>query len=51
MKTLNAEELNKLINYLSKQPYAEVFHLMSMLLTADKYTEQKKIETKTDTNK
>ncbi len=51
MKTLNAEELNKLINYLSKQPYAEVFQLMSMLLTPDKNTEQKKIETKNDTNK
>ena len=51
MKTLNATELNKLISYLSKQPYAEVFQLMSMLLAQDKNTEQKKIETKNDSNK
>ena len=51
MKTLNTEELNKLVNYLSKRPYSEVFQLMSMLLTPDKNTEQKKIETKNDNNK
>ena len=51
MKTLNTEELNKLVNYLSKRPYSEVFQLMSILLTPDKNSEQKKIETKNDTNK
>jgi len=51
MKTLNAEELNKLVNYLSKQNYVEVFELMNILLKPDKNPEQKKIETKNDTNK
>ena len=52
MKTLNTEELNKLVNYLSKRPYSEVFQLMSMLLTPDKNTEQKKQKQKmTPTNK
>ena len=48
MKTLNAEELNKLVNYLSKQKYVEVFELMNILLKPDKNPEQKKIETKTN---
>ena len=51
MKTLKAEELNKLVNYLSKQKYVEVFELMNILLKPDKKTEQKKIETKDDNNK
>ena len=51
MKTLNPEELNKIVNYLSKQKYVEVFELMNILLKPDKNTEQKKIETKNDTNK
>ena len=51
VKSLNAEEYNKLINYLSKQPYAEVFHLMNILLTPDKKPEDKKPETKTNDNK
>jgi len=46
MKTLNAEELNKLVNYLSKQPYAEVFQLLAFLLAPDKKQEEKKPETK-----
>ena len=46
MKTLSVEELNKLVNYLSKQPYAEVFQLMAFLLAPDKKQEEKKPETK-----
>ena len=46
MKTISADELNKLVNYLSKQPYAEVFQLMAFLLAPDK-----KPETKTNDNK
>ena len=46
MKTLSSEELNKIVNYLSKQPYAEVFQLMSFLLAPDKKPEEKKPETK-----
>ena len=46
MKTISADELNKLVNYLSKQPYAEVFHLMNILLSPDKKPEEKKPETK-----
>ena len=48
MKTLNAEELNKLVNYLSKQKYVEVFELMNILLKPDKKQEEKKPETKTN---
>ena len=48
MKTLSAEELNKLVNYLSKQPYAEVFQLLAFLLAPDKKQEEKKPETKTN---
>jgi hypothetical protein len=51
MKTLSAEELNKLVNYLSKQKYVEVFELMNILLKPDKNPEQKKIETKTNDTK
>ena len=46
MKTLSVEELNKLVNYLSKQPYAEVFQLLAFLLAPDKKQEEKKPETK-----
>ena len=46
MKTISADELNKLVNYLSKQPYAEVFQLMAFLLAPDKKQEEKKPETK-----
>ena len=46
MENLNAEELNKLVNYLSKQPYAEVFQLLAFLLAPDKKQEEKKPETK-----
>ena len=42
MKTLNKEELTKLISYLSKQPYAEVFQLMTFLLAPDKKPDEKK---------
>ena len=42
MKTLNKEELTKLISYLSKQPYAEVFQLMPFLLAPDKKPDEKK---------
>ena len=41
MKTISADELNKLVNYLSKQPYAEVFQLMAFLLAPDKKQEEK----------
>ena len=51
MKTLSSEELNKIVNYLSKQPYAEVFQLMAFLLAPDKKQEEKKPETKTNDNK
>ena len=51
MKRLSAEELNKLVNYLSKQPYAEVFQLMAFLLAPDKKPEEKKPETKTNDTK
>jgi hypothetical protein len=51
MKTISADELNKLVNYLSKQPYAEVFQLMAFLLAPDKKQEEKKPETKTNDNK
>jgi len=51
MKTLNAEELNKLVAYLSQQKYAEVFQLMNILLTPDKKPEQKKPEIKTNDTK
>ena len=51
MKTLNAEELNKLVNYLSKQPYAEVFQLLAFLLAPDKKQEEKKPEIKTNDTK
>ena len=43
MKTLNKEELTKLISYLSKQPYAEVFQLMTFLLAPDKKPDEKKM--------
>ena len=46
MKTISADELNKLVNYLSKQPYAEVFQLLAFLLAPDKKQEEKKPETK-----
>ena len=46
MKTLNKEELTKLISYLSQQKYAEVFQLMAFLLAPDKKQEEKKPETK-----
>ena len=46
MKTLNKEELTKLISYLSKQKYVEVFELMNILLKPDKKQEEKKPETK-----
>jgi len=45
VKTISADELNKLVNYLSKQPYAEVFQLMAFLLAPDKKQEEKKPET------
>ena len=48
MKTLSSEELNKLVNYLSKQKYVEVFELMNILLKPDKKQEEKKPETKTN---
>jgi len=51
MKRLSAEELNKLVSYLSKQPYAEVFQLMASLLAPDKKPEEKKPETKTNDTK
>ena len=51
MKILNAEELNKLVSYLGKQPYAEVFQLLAFLLAPDKKQEEKKPETKTNDNK
>ena len=51
MKTLSSEELNKLVNYLSKQKYVEVFELMNILLKPDKKQEEKKLETKTNDNK
>ena len=51
MKTISADELNKLVNYLSKQKYVEVFELMNILLTPDKKQEEKKPETKTNDNK
>ena len=46
MKTLHAEELNKLVAYLSQQKYADVFQLMAFLLAPDKKQEEKKPETK-----
>jgi len=48
VKTLSSEELNKLVNYLSKQKYVEVFELMNILLKPDKKQEEKKPETKTN---
>ena len=46
MKTLSSEELNKIVNYLSKQKYVEVFELMNILLKPDKNPEQKKPDEK-----
>ena len=51
MKILSNEEQSKIVQYISKQPYAEVFHLMNILLTPDKKQEEKKPETKTNDNK
>ena len=51
MKILSSEDLNKLVNYLSKQKYVEVFELMNILLKPDKKQEEKKLETKTNHNK
>ena len=46
VKSLNAEEYNKLINYLISKPYREVASLIAMLSADVKVPEDKKPETK-----
>ena len=48
VKSLNAEEYNKLINYLISKPYREVAPLIAMLSAAEdvKVPEEKKPEIK-----
>jgi len=51
VKSLTAEEYNRLMQYLISKPYRESASLIAMLSADVKIPEQKKIETKNDTNK
>ena len=51
VKSLTAEEYNRLIQYLISKPYREVASLIAMLSADAKIPEQKKPEIKTNDTK
>ena len=46
MRNITNEQLNELINYLSKRPYAEVFGLIKMVLELPNAPQEKEEESK-----